>query len=72
MIQEKIRPDPDIELAVRPHPARTGWRVMRVAYRGVPEHESRVARAIDALFAPTPDIDAASPVVEEAANVAGG
>jgi hypothetical protein len=41
-----------IEIAVAPHPAREGWRVLRITYARRPEHERRVARALDALVAP--------------------
>jgi hypothetical protein len=42
----------DIELAIRPHPARPNWRVLRVSYAACPEHDARIAAALDAIFAP--------------------
>ena len=45
------RPSPsEIELSVGPHPARPGWRVLRVSYVSTPEHNARVVAALDVLF----------------------
>ena len=42
----------DVEVSIGPHPARRGWRVLRVSFAQEPEHQSRIARALDALIAP--------------------
>ena len=41
----------EIEIAIGPHAARAGWSVLRVTYPRRPEHEAKVARAVEALFA---------------------
>jgi hypothetical protein len=43
-----------IECNIGPHGARPDWRVLRVTYLRCPEHERRVAQALDALIAPVP------------------
>jgi hypothetical protein len=45
-------PSSDFELTIRPHPAREGWRVLRVAYEKIPETEAKIALALEALAAP--------------------
>ena len=57
--------DSDIELSYGPHPARPGWRVLRVSYPMQPEPETRVAKALEVLVTPVQASVAAdrSPVV---------
>ena len=38
------------EIAIGPHPAREGWRVLRVSYPGDYEHLLKIGAAIDALL----------------------
>ncbi len=45
-----------IEVAVGPHGHRPGWSVLRATFAREPEHERRVARALDALVGPVHDV----------------
>ena len=47
----------DVEFSVGPHPARPGWRVLRVSYAPRAEHEQRIARALAALSVPDETTD---------------
>jgi hypothetical protein len=56
----KTAPDPEsarIEVAVGPHGHRDGWSVLRATFARQPDHERRVARALDALIGPPGDPD---------------
>ncbi len=51
------KPVPDtksarIEVAVGPHGHRDGWSVLRATFAREPDHERRIARALDALVGP--------------------
>jgi hypothetical protein len=46
-------PKDDIEISVAPHPHREGWSTMRVVFARRPNHEQRVARALNALMTPS-------------------
>ncbi len=41
-----------IEVAVGPHGHRDGWSVLRATFAREPDHERRIARALDALVGP--------------------
>jgi hypothetical protein len=45
----------NIEIAIRPHHARKNWGVLRVTFAHEPDHETRVARALDALLGGSPE-----------------
>lgn len=49
-MRRQTSPD-EIEVAIGPHAARAGWSVLRVTYPRRPEHEAKIARAVEALFA---------------------
>jgi hypothetical protein len=60
-----MRGEREIELSIGPHTARPGWRVLRVSFATCSLHERRIARALDALFAPAPDDDGLSGSLDE-------
>jgi hypothetical protein len=41
---------PTIDVAIGPHPARSGWSVLRITFAQTPDHSHRIARALAALF----------------------
>ncbi len=47
-----------IEVAVGPHGHRDGWSVLRATFARAPDHERRIARALDALVGPASVVDA--------------
>lgn len=54
------KPVPDtksarIEVAVGPHGHRDGWSVLRATFAREPDHERRIALALNALVGPPPE-----------------
>ena len=72
MGRSPVRHGRDLEFSIGPHPAREGWRVLRVSYARAPEHERRVARALDALVAPLAEVGDAPAATAERARAEAG
>jgi hypothetical protein len=49
----RVTKQQDIEIAIRPHPVRPAWRVLRITYATTPEHDARIVAALDAIFGPS-------------------
>jgi hypothetical protein len=52
MQSARDRSEPDIEFSIGPHAARPDRRVLRVTFVRCPDHEHRVAQALETLLAP--------------------
>ena len=57
-----------IEFNIGPHGTRADWRVLRVTYLRCPEHERRVAQALQVLLAPGTGAEAHPGVVQDDAE----
>ena len=57
-----------LECHIVPHGTRADWRVLRVTYLRCPQHERRVAQALQVLLAPGTGAEARPGVVQDDAE----